>query len=103
MEGNMTVSATSTSLFDVTMPELSHVLFPQPVASKHVKQAQRSTEWLQKERALWLEEQKQRLHCWLSLAACQQRPWKAVADAVVQRGDARDWQVAPGLSVSVCV
>ena len=85
------------------MPELAHVLFPQPVAPKHVKLAKRTPEWLQRERASWLAEQKQRLHCWLSLAACQQKPWKAVADAVVRRGDPQDWQVAPSMSGAACV
>ena len=99
-EDNTAVSATSESLYDVTMPELALVLLPQTVPPPP-KFDKRSPEWLQAHRAAWLERQKKRLHCLLASAACQQRPWKPIADAAVQHGNTQDWQVGrPSLNTN---
>lgn len=74
------------------MPELSLVLLPQLVP-KSPKFNKRSPKWLRKQRAAWLGRQKQRLYCLLASAACQQRPWKAIADAAVWHGNTQEWQV----------
>ena len=91
-EGKTSVSASGESLYDVSMPELARVLLPQFVP-KPPKFEKRTPEWLTKQRAAWLEGQKQWLHCLLSPTACQQQPSKPVADAVVQHGNVQDWQV----------
>lgn len=92
IEGNTTISATSETLYDVTMPELALVLLPQ-LQPKSPKFDERSPKWLRKQQAAWLERQKKRLHCLIGSAACQQRPWKAIADAAVQHGNSQEWQV----------
>lgn len=74
------------------MSELSHVLLPQ-LEPKLPKFDKRSPEWLQNQRAFWLEDQKHWLHCLLSPAACQLRPWKHIADAVVKQGNIEEQQV----------
>ena len=82
------------------MPELSLVLLPQ-LAPKPPIFDKRSPKWLREQRSAWLERQKQRLHCLLTSAACQQMPWKAIADAAVQRGNTQEWQVGQP-SVNLC-
>ena len=96
-QGNLTVAASSSSLFDVTMAELAHVLLPQfPPAKKFTKFPERKPEWLVKQRALWLQTQVQQAYCGLTPAGCAVTPLKHIADVVVATGSTLDVQVMLG-------
>ena len=99
-DGNTTVAATGESFFDVSMSELSHVLLPR-LEPKLPKFDKRSPEWLHKQRASWLEDQKHWLHCLLSPAACQLMPWKHIAGAAVEQGNIQDQRVEVMLQSSL--
>ena len=82
------------------MPELAHVLLPK-IEPKVPKLDKRSSKWLRKQRADWMEQQKLRLHCALSWAACQPRPWQHMATAVTEQGNTEEQQVPRTLTWAI--
>lgn len=75
------------------MADLAHVLLPDLEAVKLPRFAQRTPEWLQKQRSSWLERQVQQAYCSLTPAACEAKPLKHIADLIVDRDGTQDAQV----------
>ena len=80
-------------MYDMSMADLAHVLLPNLETVKLPRFAQRTPEWLQKQRSSWLERQVQQAYCTLTPAACQAKPLKHIADLIVDRGSTQDVQV----------
>ena len=96
-EANITVAASGSSVYDVSMADLAHVLLPHLEAVKLPRFAQRTPEWLQKQRSSWLQRQVQQAYCRLTPAACEAKPLKHVADLIVDRDGTQDVQVFPDM------
>jgi len=92
-EANITVAANGSSVYDVSMADLAHVLLPDLGPVKLPRFAQRTPKWLQKQRSSWLERQVQQAYCSLTPAACEARPLKHISDLIVDRGSTQDVQV----------
>ena len=75
------------------MADLAHVLLPDLGPVKLPRFAQRTPEWLQKQRSSWLERQVQQAYCSLTPAACEANPLKHIADLIVDRDGTQDVQV----------
>ncbi|KAL0018949.1 hypothetical protein WJX77_003320 [Trebouxia sp. C0004] len=91
-ETNITVAASGSSVYDVSMADLAHVLLPHLETVQQPRFAQRTPEWLQKQRSSWLELQVQQAYCTLTPAACEAKPLKLIADLIVDRGSTQDVQ-----------
>ena len=84
----------ATSLYDVSVSDLAHVLLPELVPAKPPKFAERTPKWLAKKRAVWLEQQLQQAYCGLNPAGCDPKPLQPIADAVAARGHTQQLQVS---------
>ena len=93
--GNTTVVTGATSLYDVSMSDLAHVLLPELTPAKTPKFEERTPKWLAKKRALWLEQQLKQAYCGLNPAGCDPKPLQQVADAVAIRGHSQQLQASP--------
>ena len=91
--GNTTVVTGATSVYDVNMADLAHMLLPELAPAKIPEFAERTPRWLAKQRAQWVKHQMQQAYCGLSPAGCDPKPLQQVADAVVARGHTQQLQV----------
>ena len=88
--GSQTITADGSSLYDVNMAQLAHLLLPQPDPSEG-DASDSLAEVIEQHHEDWLAQKAETVHCLLSAAACKQRP---MAQAAVRSANtAVTWDV----------